>query len=42
MKIVVQNRLFCPIKQTVLHGKMIHEIQLIENEEVTMLVKLNR
>lgn len=30
----------CP-KQTVLDLKIIHKIQLIENKEVTMLVKLN-
>lgn len=30
------------VKDALLHDKIIHKIQLIENKEVTMLVKLNR
>ena len=34
--------LFCIVKGALLHDKMISKIQLVENKEVTLLVKLNR
>ena len=38
----MQNLCFCIVKVAVLHRKIISEIQLIENKEVTLTIQLNR